>query len=195
MKKPTATHLKSVKAMKLISLNHPVVRDLHTDVELPKKYTSAQLKQLVATAGGTYKYVQPYLTLSAAKTIDASKGYLTAAGCNSFFPTEPVIDFPWGGTGFSGKMEVWLTNVKNGDSFTVQFRVSVGFSPGKSGQWRIGSSDTQAHFVDMVPVFQSLDFYIPPITNGMNMSLLTLESNFNSDGMWTFKDVIITKLQ
>ncbi|MBK9733307.1 MAG: hypothetical protein IPO83_18805 [Chitinophagaceae bacterium] len=195
MKKPTATNQKSEKAMKLISLNNPVVRDLNVDVDLPKKYTSVQLKQMIDAAGGTYKFVQTYLTLSAAKTIDVNKGYLTAVGCNSFFPTEPVIDFPFGSSDFSGKVEVWLTNVKNGDSFTVQFRVSVGFAPGKSGEWRIGSSDTQSHFVAMVPVYQSIDFYIPPITSGMNMSLITLESKFNSDGMWTFKDVIVTKLQ
>lgn len=195
MKNPSDAKPAPAKSMKLISLNIPQVKDIHVDPDQPKKYTSAQLKQMVTAAGGTYKIVQPYLTLSAAKTIDSNKGYLNAIGCNSFFPTEPVIDFPFGDTGFSGKVEVWLTDVKAGDSFTVQFRVSVGFSPGKSGQWRIGSSDTQAHFVDMVPVFQSIDFYIPPVNNGTNMSLITLESKFNSDGMWTFKDVIITKLK
>lgn len=157
--------------------------------DLPVKYTIKQWKDLVAEAYDPPKAIIPYLTLSAAKLLDSGKGWIEAVGCRTIFPTNPVIDFQT--TNFNGKISLWLDNLNVGDSFTVQFRVVCGLQ----GEWRISSSETPHIDTPIIPVFQSIDFFIPPVDSDSTMMLVELEPTFTDDyGFWSFKDVIVNKV-
>lgn len=158
--------------------NLPVKRDLQWWGDV----IQAEFKKLP-------KVKLPYLTLSAAATKVKDKGWLNAINCRNMFADGPNIDFlPQ--DSFGGKIEVWMENVSQGDSFTVQFRVVCGYN----GNWKISSSETSQFQTAIVPVSQSIDFLIPPVSTNYGLVLITLEPLFSGSGSWVFNDVIINKI-
>ena len=134
--------------------------------------------------------VMNYLVLSAANTRVPPKGWLNAINCRNIFPEGPNIDFiPQ--ESFGGKVEIWLDNVVEGDSFVIQFRVVCGYN----GNWKISSSETAQFLTPINPVSQSIDFFIPPVDANYGMVLIALEPLFASYGSWVFNDVIINKVE
>lgn len=134
--------------------------------------------------------IQPYLRLSAAKTMDGNKGYINAIGCRTMYPGNPSINFVPHPDDFSGKIELWMTNVEEGDSFAISFRVMCAYP----GQWKLSSSETAHQFINIAPVFQSVDFFIPAIKNDFGMALIIIEPEFSNYGSWTFTDVTVRRV-
>jgi hypothetical protein len=132
----------------------------------------------------------PHLVLSAANTKTANKGWLNAINCRNVFAEGPNIDFlPQ--DSFGGKIEVWMENIEQGDSFSVQFRVVCGYN----GNWKVSCSDASPIQTPIVPVFQNIDFFIPPVDNDYGMVLIALEPLFNNNGAsWVFNDVVVRKV-
>src|SRR5258708_3181502 len=99
--KPTA---RSTSKLNFIQLDvNPKKRNLN----LPAKRNAKILSGLVKAE---YKKqpnaILPYLTLSAAATKVAAKGWLNAINCRNIFPDGPNIDFVPQDS-FGGKIEVW----------------------------------------------------------------------------------------
>lgn len=159
-------------------INLPVKRNLKALGDLVK----AGYKKLP-------KAILPYLTLSAAATKVSGKGWLNAINCRNIFSEGPNIDFVPQDS-FGGKIEVWMENVAQGDSFAIQFRVVCG----SSGNWKISSSETAQFQTAINPVSQSIDFFIPPVDADYGLVLITLEPIFNNYGSWVFHDVIVNKV-
>ena len=134
--------------------------------------------------------IQPYLRLSAAKTTDSNKGYINAIACRTVFPGNPSINFVPQPGDSSGKIELWMTDVEEGDSFAISFRVMCAYP----GQWKISSSETAKQYVNISPVFQSVDFFIPAIKNDFGMALIVIEPEFSNYGSWTFTDVTVRRV-
>jgi hypothetical protein len=133
--------------------------------------------------------VLPYLTLHAGNTKVTDKGWLNAINCRNMFAEGPNIDFiPQ--ESFGGKIEVWMENVQQNDSFHVQFRVTCGYN----GNWEVSSSETAKITIGINPVQQSIDLFIPPVNTDYGLVLIALEAVFNNGGSWVFHDVIINKL-
>lgn len=151
-------------------------------------------KNLIATiaeiTGFAPNIIKPYLRLSAAKTMDGNKGYINAIGCRTLFPGNPSINFVPHPNDFSGKLELWMTDVQQGDSFAISFRVMCGYP----GQWKIASSETTHQFVNIAPVFQSVDLFIPEIKNDFGMALIFIEPEFSDYGSWSFTDVTVRRV-
>lgn len=155
-----------------------------------KRNVKAVADQIKATFKKKPQMVQNYLTLSAANTRVTGKGWLNAINCRNVFPEGPNIDFlPQ--DSFGGKIEVWLDNIVEGDSFHFQFRVTCG----SYGNWEISSSETAKILTPINPVAQSIDFFIPPVEADYGMALIALEPIFNNYGFWVFHDVIINKVE
>jgi len=175
------------KKFTFIPLNSHVEK---RNLEPAAKHTYKALGDLVAAeTGSTPKAIGSYLVLSASNTKTNNKGWLNAINCRNMFADGPNIDFlPQ--DSFGGKIEVWMENVAVGDSFTVQFRVVCGYN----GSWKISSSETAQYQTAIVPVSQSIDFYIPPVTNNYGLVLIALEPIFSNYGSWVFHDVIINKV-
>jgi len=161
------------------------------DLELSGKHDFKAWGDLVFSEMGTKpKAMGPYLVLNAAHTKTSNKGWLNAINCRNMFADGPNIDFLPQDTSFGGKVEVWMENVSVGDSFTVQFRVVCGYN----GTWKISSSETAQFQTNIVPVSQSIDFFIPPVESNYGLVLIALEAQFSNSGSWVFHDVIINKV-
>lgn len=159
-------------------------------ISLPAKRNLKKISDLVkAGFKKSPKVIVPYLTLSAAATKVSDKGFLNAINCRNMFPDGPNIDFVPQDS-FGGKVEVWMKNVVQGDSFTVQFRVVCGYA----GNWKISSSETAQYQTPITPVSQSIDFFIPPVTKDYGLVLISLEPLFTNYGSWVFHDVIFQKI-
>ena len=160
-------------------------------LELSNKHDFKAWGDMLAEAGHELpKAIVPYLTLHAGNTKVNNKGWLNAINCRNMFAEGPNIDFIPPDNSFGGKIEVWMENVTQGDSFTIQFRVTCG----SAGNWKIASSETAQFQTPIGPVMQSIDFYIPPVTSDYGLVLITLEPIFTNSGFWVFHDAIVNKL-
>lgn len=166
------------------------VKTTNRNLEPAQKHDLKKWGDLVFTETGERpKAMAAHLVLSAANT-KTSKGYLNAINCRNVFPDGPNIDFLPQDLSFGGKIEVWMQNVEVGESFTVQFRVTCAYA----GNWEISSSETAKFLTPIVPVAQSIDFYIPPVTTSYGLVLIAFEPLFANGGSWVFHDVIINKI-
>lgn len=132
-----------------------------------------------------------YLVLSAANTKVKNKGWINAINCRNIFAEGPNIDFVPQDNSFGGKIELWMENVTQGDSFAIQFRVSCG----SSGMWELRSSETAMSQTPIIPFAQSIDMLIPPVEADYGLVLISLEAKFNNGGSWIFQDVIVKKIE
>lgn len=158
---------------------------------LPGPTSNKNLMEMIGGITATLpNLIQPYLKLSAAKTMDVNKGYINAIGCRTLYPGNPSINFVPHPDDFSGKIELWMTDVKQGDSFAISFRMMCGYP----GQWKLGSSETAHQYINIAPVFQSVDFFIPEIKNDFGMALIFIEPEFSNYGSWSFTDVTVRRV-
>jgi hypothetical protein len=170
---PLFSDTKAAKSPKIANRNLQVLSDL-IKVEYKK----------------TPKAILPYLTLSAARAKVPNKGWINAIGCNSVFPDDPNMGFnPT--TTFGGKIELWLTDIKQGEGLAIQFKVCCG----SSGTWKVSSSEITYSLIPIQPVMQSIDFFIPPITTDESLVLVVLEPTFNGLGSWVFYNVVVNKVE
>lgn len=176
-----------IKELKIVPLP---IRKISTK-NLPGPTSTKTLMELIGEISNNMpQLIQPYLKLSAAKTMDGNKGYINAIGCRTMFPESPSINFIPVQDDYSGKIELWMTDVQQGDSFAISFRVMCAYP----GQWGLKSSETSHQFVNIAPVFQSVDFFIPEIKNDFGMALIVLEPEFDNYGSWTFTDVTVRRV-
>lgn len=179
--------IKSVGKLQFVPLGAEAKKKTTT---LPAKRNFKAIGDLLVASGYKFpKAMAPYLFLNAAHTKVTDKGWLNAVNCRNFFADGPNIDFVPQDS-FGGKIEVWMENVTQGDSFTVQFRVICG----SAGNWKISSSETTQYQTPMGPVSQSIDFLIPPVTSNYGLVLISLEALFSSYGSWVFHDITINKI-
>jgi len=97
---------------------------------IPKNnfYTEKELKaQLKIFGQFNAKVITDYLTLSAKTPFVKDKGYLNALNCQSIFPSDPKISFPWWTPQdqpfpTAGKIEIWLSDVQQHQNLTVEMR-------------------------------------------------------------------------
>jgi hypothetical protein len=157
---------------------------------LPVKRNLRAVGDLVASEYKPPVAVLPYLTLSAANTKTPARGWLNAVNCRNVHPEGPTIDFIPPDTSNAGKIEIWMENIAQGDSFAVQFRVLSA----NSGNWKISGSDLAQFQLQISQVAQSIEFLIPPVGNNYGSVFISLEPVFNSLGSWTFFDAIINKV-
>jgi hypothetical protein len=184
--KPTAKTTAG-KGLKFIPLK---ADNTELPVDLPGKITTREWKaKLSVVFKKTPTVIVPHLQLSAAKTKVSDKGYINAIGCRSIFPEGPNIDFVPNDS-YGGTLELWMLQLQKGDSFAISFRVICGHQ----GTWKISSSETAAIETAIVPAFQTIDFFIPPIDNDYGMALIKLEPQFAGYGSWVFKDVTVQKV-
>jgi len=164
----------------------------------PKKnfYTSKELKVKLKSIGGyTAKLITDYLTLSSKTPHVKDKGYLNALNCQSFFPDEPNINFPWWTPQdqpfpTAGKIEIWLTGVQQGQNLTVEMRLT-GYSSNSSSAFEVRSSLGGLYGYFPVAVNSKIDLFFPDIDlEGLNLMLITLEAN-DMNGSWVFFDAKI----
>jgi|SRR5262245_5432789 len=167
--------------------------------DLPAKRTNTEIHDAVAKFWGIPEAIRPYLTLSAAHTIDADKGHIEAYLCQNVDPTYPRFDFLVQHPEYEvPEVNVFLTNLSAGDSFYFQFRF---WNMGK-GKWTIATSvgGLPVHEIPMAGgEFQSLDFFVPPLAAADvsdlsgNMIDVQLQAHYQAVGVWLLQDVIIVR--
>ncbi|MDZ4711718.1 MAG: hypothetical protein SGI89_05265 [bacterium] len=163
-------------------------------------YTEKELKLALKNVGEfNAKMITNYLTLSARTPYDKNKGYLNALNCQSVFPSDPNISFPWWSPQqqslpTAGKIEIWLTDLQEHQNLTVEMRLT-GFSYNSTSAFEVRSSLGGLYGYFPIAVNSKIDLFFPDIElDGSTQALVTIEVN-DMDGSWVFFDAKINIVQ
>ncbi len=154
----------------------------------------AMITKLKNIGDFTAKKVSPYITLSARNPYIEGKGYFNALNCQSTFPSDPNITFPWWtpqNQSFptAGKIEIWLTDLQNGQSLTIEIR-TTGHSASSSSVFEIRSSISPGLYGYFpIKVNSKIDLFFPDI-QADGLQLVTIEAK-QMEGSWVFFDARI----
>jgi len=127
-------------------------------------YTEKELKvQLKSFGQFNAKMITDYLTLSAKTPFVQGKGFLNALNCQSVFPNDLNITFPWWTPQdhpfpTAGKIEIWLSDLEQHQNLSVEMRLT-GFSNNSSSAFEVRSSLTGLYGYFPVAVGSKIDLF------------------------------------
>lgn len=174
---------------------------VRTGVKPKQKYLSeSEMKaKLKTSAGFTAKMITDYLTLSAKTPFVKDKGFMNALNCQSVFPSDPNVSFPWWSPQdqpfpTAGKIELWLENLEDHQNLTVEIR-TTGYSSNGSSALEVRSSLSGLYGYFPVKPDSKIDLFFPDInTGGSIINLITIEAN-DMNGSWGFFDAKINLVE